>query len=191
MKNLRTGLLTGVAAGALMLGAAAPAAADEGYDALLRPGGHVPATEGSVHTNCEVPEDADDDVLVTIENVLNEEDATEKVRLATYETAWVESHANDLDCGDKSSVGVFQQRPDFGWVNADDPAGATYDFLHGNPTDGSAGAIDVDADNPDLTAGQIAQAVQRSAYPDRYDEAEPTALELQERAKELVGAESS
>lgn len=185
MTKLRIGVLTGLAVSAMTLGIAAPAAADEGYDALLRPGNHVPAAEAPVQINCEVPAEADDDVLVTIENVLDAEDATDKVRLATYEAAWVESHANDLDCGHASSIGVFQQRPDYGWENAGDPELATYDFLHGNPSDGSAGAIEVDAANPDYTAGQVVQAVQRSAFPDRYDEAEPIALELQERAQEL------
>ncbi|KID30583.1 hypothetical protein [Prauserella rugosa] len=191
MKKLTTGLLTGVAASAMALGMAAPAAASEGYDALLAPGNHIPATEGSVHMNCEVPPDADDNVLIVIENVLDAEEATDKVRLATYEAAWVESHANDLDCGDQSSIGVFQQRPDFGWVNAGDPELATYDFLHGNPSDSTPGAIEVDAANPDYTAGQVAQTVQRSAYPDRYDEAEPIALELQARAQELTGEAAS
>ncbi|WP_253828168.1 hypothetical protein [Prauserella aidingensis] len=185
MTTLRTGMLTGLAVSALTLGIAAPAAADEGYDALLRPGGHVPAAEAPVQIECEVPAEADDDVLVIIENVLDDQNAGEKVRLATYEAAWVESHANDLDCGHASSIGVFQQRPDYGWVNAGDPELATYDFLHGNPSDGTAGAIEIDAANPDFTAGQVAQSVQRSAYPDRYDEAEPIALELQARAQEL------
>lgn len=185
MKKLRTGLLTGLAVSAMTLGLAAPAAASEGYDALLRPGGHVPAAESPVEINCDVPAEADDDVLVIIENVLDEEEATDKVRLATYEAAWVESHANDLDCGHATSIGVFQQRPDYGWDNAGDPELATYDFLHGNPSDGTAGAIEIDEANPDYTAGQVAQAVQRSAYPDRYDDAEPIALELQERAQEL------
>ncbi|OLT48588.1 hypothetical protein BJF85_12475 [Saccharomonospora sp. CUA-673] len=123
--------------------------------------------------------------------MLDEEDATDKVRLATYEAAWVESRANDLDCGDKSSIGVFQQRPDFGWVNAGDPELATYDFLHGNPSDRTPGAIDIDADNPDFTAGEVAQAVQRSAFPDRYDEAEEIARDLEERAQELIGSSAS
>src|SRR5690606_26149332 len=191
MKKLTTGLLTGVAASAMALGMAEAAAASEGYDALLAPGNHIPATEGSVHMNCEVPPDADDNVLIVIENVLDAEEATDKVRLATYEAAWVESHANDLDCGDQSSIGVLQQRPDCGWVRAGDPELATYDFLHGNPSDSTPGAIEVDAANPDYTAGQVAQTVQRSAYPDRYDEAEPIALELQARAQELTGEAAS
>ncbi|MEJ7651011.1 MAG: hypothetical protein WKF57_18515 [Nakamurella sp.] len=38
-----------------------------------------------------------------------------RVLLAGFETGWVESHMNNLPCGDRDSLGVFQQRPSQGW----------------------------------------------------------------------------
>ncbi|NYT96210.1 hypothetical protein HW126_20825, partial [Salinispora sp. H7-4] len=60
-----------------------------------------------------------------------------------------ESRMNNLNCGDRDSLGVFQQM---------EP--------------GMEGS----------TAGQLAQAVQRSAFPSRYDEAEEIARALREEA---------
>jgi hypothetical protein len=145
---------------------------------------HIPAPMLPREECPSIPSEADDDMLVLIKHVLDDEDVTEKVRLATYETAWVESHVNDLDCGDRDSVGLYQQRPSQGWENAADPELSTMDFLYGNPG-GGTGAIEFDQDNPDWTAGQIAQNVQISEFPDRYDEAEEKALELIERAADL------
>jgi hypothetical protein len=147
---------------------------------------HIPAPLLPLAECPSIPSEADDDMLVLIKHVLDENDVTEKVRLATYETAWVESHVNNLDCGADDSVGLYQQRPSVGWENAADPALSTYDFLHGNPG-GGTGAIEFEQDNPDWTAGRIAQAVQISDYPERYDEAEEKAQELIERAADLDG----
>lgn len=178
------------AVGMLSMGAGSADAAKG--DSRQKPGTHVPATElqklystGLADEYCPVPATADDKVLVTMKQVLDGEGVSSRVRLATFETAWVESHANDLNCGDASSIGVFQQRPDYGWANAGDPRLATYDFLHGNPSDSSPGAIEVAALHPTWTAGQVAQEVQRSAYPSRYDEAASTAWGLMARAAEL------
>jgi hypothetical protein len=140
--------------------------------------------------SCSIPSTADDGVLVTMKDVLDAAGVSSRVRLAAYETAWVESHANDLTCGDADSVGVFQQRPSTGWTHASDPELATYDFLYGNPSDTSAGAISVAATQPTWSAGRIAQAVQRSAFPDRYDDAATKANELIARAAELDNSES-
>ncbi|TDT33355.1 hypothetical protein ACF3NT_04735 [Naumannella halotolerans] len=129
--------------------------------------------------SCTIPSDADSDVLKTIEEVLDERDASSKVRLSAYEAAWVESHANNLDCGHSDSVGVFQQRPSAGWGSVDeltDVEYATNAYLDQ--------AIPGEKNNPGRSAGQLAQSVQRSAYPDRYDEAEEKARDLMERAQD-------
>jgi hypothetical protein len=47
-------------------------------------------------------------------------------------------------------------------------------------------AIPLAAANPGWSAGQVAQGVQRSAFPGRYDAAQATALALIERARHLV-----
>lgn len=80
---------------------------------------------------------------------------------------------NNLDCGDRDSLGVFQQRPSQGWGTPEecmDPVHAANAFLDQ--------AIVNDRRNPSYTAGQLAQSVQRSAFPDRYDQSEDKALAM-------------
>ncbi len=81
---------------------------------------------------------------------------------------------------------MFQQRPSAGWGTAtqvQDPVYATGKFLDGN---GTSGAIKLAAAHPTWTAGQIAQRVQGSAYPDRYDQAQTTAQALIARANQIA-----
>ncbi|MFW0783821.1 type VII secretion target [Gordonia sp. CPCC 206044] len=76
-------------------------------------------------------------------------------------TGLVESNLQNLDYGDRDSVGVFQQRNFEPWtsggrnrMNVDQAATSYYEQLKG-----TSGA-----------PGDRAQAVQRSAFPDRYNE---------------------
>jgi hypothetical protein len=78
------------------------------------------------------------------------------------EAGLVESNLRNLAHGDRDSVGVLQQRPSQGWKNAADPAGAADDFLER--------AISLNATGQYKTAGALAQAVQRSAFPAKYDQ---------------------
>ena len=77
-------------------------------------------------------------------------------------TASQESSLRNLDYGDADSLGLFQQRPSQGWGTPDqimDPwysAGKFYDALVKVP------------DWQSKPIGDVAQAVQRSAYPDAY-----------------------
>lgn len=74
-------------------------------------------------------------------------------------TGIVESDLKDLDHGDRDSIGWLQQRPSQGWVNGGDPAKAADDFFDAlRRIDGWRS----------LPPGTAAQAVQRSAHPDRY-----------------------
>ena len=97
--------------------------------------------------------------------------------LATFEAAWVESHVNNLNCGDSDSLGVFQQRPSQGWgskaqvTNVDYATNKFLDQAIKNDK-GFSG-----------TAGQLAQSVQRSGYPDRYDQAKAKAESIIAEAK--------
>ncbi len=77
-------------------------------------------------------------------------------------TAYQESKLENIDHGDRDSVGLFQQRPSQGWGKPEqimDPhyaANAFYDEL-----------LNVDGyESMEIT--DAAQAVQRSAYPDAY-----------------------
>lgn len=172
-------LLTLTAGAIMTLGIAAP-----GASAATSPpppiGSHIPATEASP-LECEsIPETHDPAMAKIVYDTGVSLGANEKVLLSAMETGWVESHMNNLDCGDKDSVGIFQQRPSQGWGTPEqcmDPVYASNSYYEQ--------AIANDAANPDWTAGQVAQSVQRSAFPDRYDEAQGKAEEM---IAEVTGA---
>lgn len=85
--------------------------------------------------------------------------ASDKVMLALFEAAIVESGFRNLSYGDRDSIGFLQQRPSQGWTNPMDVPTATRSFVS------RATSIQ----DRYATAGQLAQAVQRSAFPLRYD----------------------
>lgn len=87
---------------------------------------------------------------------------------------------NDGDGSDHDSVGLFQQRPAAGWgtvMNLMDPVWSSRAF-YGGPTGPNHGSPRGLLDIPDwqtLEPGETAQAVQVSAYPDRYAVNQPVA----------------
>ncbi|WP_349310496.1 LysM peptidoglycan-binding domain-containing protein [Microbacterium sp. MM2322] len=88
-------------------------------------------------------------------------------------TAMVESWIRNLDGGDRDSLGLFQQRPSAGWgseAEIRDPRRSAAAFF-GGPTDPNGdrtrGLLDIDGWE-DMDFGDAAQAVQISAYPERY-----------------------
>jgi hypothetical protein len=86
---------------------------------------------------------------------------SEKTIQAALATGWVESRYQNLAAGDRDSAGVMQQRPSQGWgsysqvTNLDYAVNAFYDAAN-------------QIDSSSLDFGQLAQAVQRSAFPARY-----------------------
>ncbi|MEU1589554.1 VCBS repeat-containing protein [Micromonospora sp. NPDC005710] len=117
-----------------------------------------------------VPATRDPAVTVVVYRVGRAHNANDKVLLSAFEAGWVESHMNNLPCGDKSSLGVFQQRWDYGWGTPEqimDPVYASTQYV--------TRAIVCDRNNPGFSAGQVAQCVQRSGFPDRYDQVAATA----------------
>ncbi|MGA4864583.1 hypothetical protein ACPCAC_02255 [Streptomyces lavendulocolor] len=131
---------------------------------------------------CHIPPDRDPEVTRTVYAVGRDLGVSEKVMLAAFEAGWVESHMNNLDCGDKDSLGVFQQRPSQGWGTPEQirhvPYAARRFFER---------AVRVERRSPHLSAGATAQEVQRSAHPDRYDAAEDKARALLEEATASAG----
>ena len=110
-------------------------------------------------------------VAKAICRVLDRHDASPKVRLAAFEAAIVESGVHNLNYGDRDSLGPFQQRPSMGWgtpAQILDPEYAATQFV--------TRAIRANRDH--LSAGQLAQAVQRSAFPERYDQRASQAMSL-------------
>ena len=115
----------------------------------------------------------DPDVARTICRVLDRYNAPPKVRLSAFEAAIVESGVHNLNYGDRDSLGVFQQRPSQGWGS---PAQVTnVDYA---ATQFITRAIRA---NGGQSAGQLAQDVQRSAFPDRYDQVQLQAMSLMEK----------
>ncbi|MGW3610533.1 MULTISPECIES: FG-GAP repeat domain-containing protein, partial [unclassified Micromonospora] len=126
-----------------------------------------------------IPANRDPAVTLVVYRVARAHNANDKVTLSAFEAGWVESHMNNLPCGDKSSLGVFQQRWDYGWGTPEqimDPVYASTQYV--------TRAIVCDRNNPGYSAGQVAQCVQRSGFPDRYDQVAATArTQLNEAAR--------
>lgn len=94
--------------------------------------------------------------------------ATPREKKALVEALLVESNIRNLNHGDRDSSGPLQQRPSQGWKHPRNVRLATRDFIaHARQLRGQSG-----------TAGRIAQGVQRSAFPGRYDEKSGVANEL-------------
>lgn len=90
---------------------------------------------------------------------------------------------NDGNGGDHDSLGLFQMRPSTGWgtvANLMDPVWSSRAFYGGpqGPNHGSPrGLLDIHGWQT-MDAGAAAQAVEVSAYPDRYAANEPVAAKI-------------
>ncbi|OLT42513.1 hypothetical protein BJF85_22610 [Saccharomonospora sp. CUA-673] len=93
-----------------------------------------------------------------------------------------ESRLRNLDYGDRDSLGIFQMRPSMGWGTPEqvtDPpyqVNKFYDVLEEIP------------DWEQMRPGEAAQAVERSAFPDRYHEWEPMAVHLVQNLGDVENA---
>lgn len=88
--------------------------------------------------------------------------ATDKELVSLFEAGFVESGFRNLSGGDRDSLGFLQQRPSQGWGTPQEilnVAHATRAFI-----------TRIKGVDHSLTPGLMAQAVQRSAYPGRYDQ---------------------
>jgi hypothetical protein len=88
-------------------------------------------------------------------------------------TAMQESSLRNLAHGDRDSVGLFQQRPSYGWGTPAQIADAERStrVFYGGPHDPNGPATRGLLDVPgwqSMTFTQAAQAVQNSAYPNAY-----------------------
>ena len=180
-KSIRGGarrlrVLTVAAAAALVVGLSVqPALADDDTDL---PSPDAIANAELIEPMCAVPPNHDPAVIRTLYSVGESRGVNGKVMLAMFETGWVESHMQNLNCGDRDSLGVFQQRPSMGWCT---PASLCLDVVHATNKFLDR-AIPNDRNNPGYTPGQLAQSVQISAYPERYDQAEGKARALMAEA---------
>jgi hypothetical protein len=109
-----------------------------------------------------------------------ERGAGARVRLSAFEAAIVESGVHNLNYGDRDSLGVFQQRPSMVyWGTAAEitnPVHAADIYIR----------TAIERQNwPKVrggSAGQLAQAVQGSGFPLRYDQVQMQAQALMEKA---------
>ena len=90
------------------------------------------------------------------------------------------SYPNDGNGGDHASLGLFQMRPSTGWGSVSDLMDANYQAraFFGGPTGPNHGSPRGLLDIPgwqQLPKGAAAQAVEVSAYPDRYANFQPVA----------------
>lgn len=112
---------------------------------------------------------AEPEVITGFRDALNDTHADERLAVALFAAGIVEANLKNPAGGDRDSVGVLQQRGGWGPVAARmGPYRAALAFL----ADATGRVL---PKRPGLTPGVLAQAVQRSAYPDRYTEAEPAA----------------
>ena len=108
----------------------------------------------------------------TIASVGRSRGLPERAGVIALATAQQESRLRNLDHGDRDSLGLFQQRPSQGWgteAQVQDPvysAGIFYDRLVQVPG----------WETGRLT--EVAQTVQRSGFPEAYQQHEPMAVEL-------------
>jgi Putative Flp pilus-assembly TadE/G-like len=97
----------------------------------------------------------------------------DKILLAAFEGAIVESGIHNLDWGHLDSLGLYQQRESQGWGPPSEtmhPPTALRKFL--------ARLVPLARDHPGLSAGQLTQLVQGSGHPERYDQVEGQAKAL-------------
>ncbi|WP_406057328.1 hypothetical protein [Kribbella sp. NBC_00889] len=107
-----------------------------------------------------------------------------KATLIALMTALVESNLQNLSYGDADSVGLFQQRPAAGWgtvAEIMDPHYAADAFFGGSAAPNPPGLVDING-WPTMPLGDVAQAVQVSAFPDRYALREQEARQIASEA---------
>ena len=106
-------------------------------------------------------------------------EASNKVMLALFEAGLVESNFENLSYGDRDSVGFLQQRPSAGW-------GTVAQCMNAEYATTSFVTRAKQIEDRYSTAGRLAQGVQVSAFPDRYDQRENDALALIASVADLV-----
>ncbi|MEB3372248.1 peptidoglycan recognition protein family protein [Saccharopolyspora mangrovi] len=104
------------------------------------------------------------------------------VMLAAFETGLVESQMSNLNWGHSTSLGVFQQRPEW-WGTPQQLMDVRY-----AATKFFESALKKERENSRRSAGQLAQDVQDSAHPERYDQREAEARRLIDETARAVHA---
>ena len=96
----------------------------------------------------------------------------ERAAIIALATAWQESGLRNLDYGDRDSIGLFQQRPSYGWgteAEIMDPWFASAAFYEELVKFSDWESVDIN---------DMAQKVQRSGFPEAYRKHEDNAIAL-------------
>ncbi|MGK3947200.1 LysM peptidoglycan-binding domain-containing protein [Microbacterium sp. K2] len=168
--------LNGLASGAIiypgqnLVVAAAPVAAPA-------PAAVTTAPPAQLFANLDAEQAGNASIIIRIGRDLGVPDRAIAIALAT---AMVESSMRNLSWGDRDSLGLFQQRPSMGWGSPEqavDPDRSTRVFYGGSADPNGAasrGLLDIPGWES-LRFTDAAQAVQISAYPERYGQWETQA----------------
>lgn len=111
-------------------------------------------------------------IAQTLTTVAMQRRLPKRAAVLAVATGMVESGLRNLDYGDRDSLGVFQQRPSQGWGSPEqvtNPRYAAHQFYNH--------LLDVPG-WAQMPPGQAEQAVQGSAFPERYAPREPAAARL-------------
>lgn len=134
---------------------------------------------------------AEGGVVSAFKGAIGATHAGPKASLALWEAGIVESGLRNLTYGDRDSLGALQLRAGIhGRALAMDPRGSAMAFLTRGFW-GKGGAIGLASRNPSQSAGWIAQQVQGSGYPDRYDQVRGQAQGYLSRADSTSGGSTS
>lgn len=129
--------------------------------------------------------DLDDDQRETVSLIISigmERGLSPRAWQVAIQAGMTESGLRNLPYGDRDSLGIFQMRPSMGWGSVSqvtDPpyqVNKFYDVLEEIP------------DWSSMRPGDAAQAVERSAFPDRYHRWEPMAVHLVENLGDVEDA---
>jgi murein DD-endopeptidase MepM/ murein hydrolase activator NlpD len=131
-----------------------------------------------ITTGAATPGVGRDGILIALMAALTESTLRQLANTGTYPESG--DYPNDGNGSDHDSLGLFQMRPQSGWgtvAELMDPSYQAEAFYGGpdGPNQGSPrGLLDIPGWEQ-LGKGEAAQAVEVSAYPDRYDNYEPVA----------------
>ncbi|WP_229890899.1 peptidase M23 [Streptomyces mashuensis] len=106
-----------------------------------------------------------------------------RATLIALMTALTESQLDNIDKGDRDSLGLFQQRPSSGWGTREqilDPKYAAKMFFFGGDSGDPPGLADIRWET--MSLNDAAQAVQRSGFPNAYAPKETQARSIAKEA---------
>ncbi|MEU3752030.1 peptidase M23 [Streptomyces olivoreticuli] len=106
-----------------------------------------------------------------------------RATLIALMTALAESELDNINYGDRDSLGLFQQRPSSGWGTKEqilDPKYAAHMFLFGGDSGDPPGLTSYQWQS--MSLNDAAQKVQRSGFPDAYGSKETQARSIAKEA---------